>query len=61
MKNIKANSYDFEDLASLIYIKRVISPNKEYIVKNFDTHSNRNGKFLLANKKINSIPRIDIY
>ena len=29
----------------------VISPNKEYIVKNFDTHSNRNGKFLLANKK----------
>lgn len=30
MKNIKANSYDFEDLASLIYIKRVISPDKDY-------------------------------
>lgn len=30
MKNIKANSYDFEDLASLIYIKRLISPNKDY-------------------------------
>ena len=29
-KNIKANSYDFEDLASLIYIKRVISPDKDY-------------------------------
>ena len=30
MKNIKANSYDFEDLASLIYIKRLISPDKYY-------------------------------
>ena len=30
MKNIKSNSYDFEDLASLIYIKRVISPDKDY-------------------------------
>lgn len=30
MKNIKANFYDFEDLASLIYIKRVISPGKDY-------------------------------
>ena len=30
MKNIKTNSYDFEDLASLIYIKRVISPDKDY-------------------------------
>lgn len=29
-KNIKANSYDFEDLASLIYIKRLISPDKYY-------------------------------
>lgn len=29
-KNIKANNYDFEDLASLIYIKRVISPDKDY-------------------------------
>lgn len=29
-KNIKGNNYDFEDLASLIYIKRVISPDKEY-------------------------------
>ena len=30
MKNIKNSSYDFEDLASLIYIKSLISPNKEY-------------------------------
>lgn len=30
MKNIKSNSYDFEDLASLIYIKRVIFPDKDY-------------------------------
>lgn len=30
MKNIKSNSYDFEDLASLIYIKRVINPDKDY-------------------------------
>lgn len=30
MKNIKSNSYDFEDLAPLIYIKRVISPDKDY-------------------------------
>jgi len=30
MKNIKSNSYDFEDLASLIYIKRLISPDKDY-------------------------------
>ena len=30
MKNIKSNSYDFEDLASLIYIKRVIYPDKDY-------------------------------
>lgn len=30
MKNIKANSYDFEDLAPLMYIKRVISPDKDY-------------------------------
>lgn len=29
-KNVKANNYDFEDLASLIYIKRVISPDKDY-------------------------------
>lgn len=29
-KNIKGNNYDFEDLASLIYIKRVISPDKDY-------------------------------
>ena len=28
-KNIKENNYDFEDLASLIYIKRVISPDKD--------------------------------
>lgn len=30
IKNIKDNNYDFEDLASLIYIKRVISPDKDY-------------------------------
>ena len=30
MKNIKNNSYDFEDLAALIYIKSLISPNKDY-------------------------------
>lgn len=29
-KNIKTNNYDFEDLASLIYIKRIISPDKDY-------------------------------
>lgn len=29
----------------------IISPNKEYTVKNYDTHSKRNGKFLLSNKK----------
>lgn len=29
-KNIKGNNYDFEDLASLIYIKRVISLDKDY-------------------------------
>lgn len=29
-KNIKGNNYDFEDLASLIYIKRVIFPDKDY-------------------------------
>lgn len=29
-KNIKGNNYDFEDLASLIYIKRIISPDKDY-------------------------------
>ena len=30
MKNIKDNSYDFEDLAALMYIKMLISPNREY-------------------------------
>ena len=30
MKNIKDNSYDFEDLASLLYIKYLIGPNKKY-------------------------------
>lgn len=30
LKNIKNNSYDFEDLAALIYIKTLIAPNKEY-------------------------------
>ena len=30
MKNIKDNSYDFEDLASLLYIKYLIDPNKKY-------------------------------
>ena len=30
MKNIKSNSYDFEDLASLIYIKQIIFPDKYY-------------------------------
>jgi len=30
MKNIKNKSYDFEDLAALIYIKSIISPNKYY-------------------------------
>lgn len=29
-KNIKKNNYDFEDLAALIYIKKVISPDKDY-------------------------------
>lgn len=30
LKNIKNNSYDFEDLASLLYIKFLIDPNKKY-------------------------------
>lgn len=30
MKNIKNNSYDFEDLAALLYIKFLTSPNREY-------------------------------
>lgn len=30
LKNIKDNSYDFEDLASLLYIKYLIDPNKKY-------------------------------
>ena len=30
LKNIKNNSYDFEDLAALIYIKSLITPNKDY-------------------------------
>lgn len=29
LKNIKNNSYDFEDLAALIYIKSFLEPNKE--------------------------------
>ncbi len=29
-KNIKNNVYDFEDLPALMYIKSIISPNKEY-------------------------------
>lgn len=30
MKNIKNGCYDFEDLASLIYLQKVIAPNPEY-------------------------------
>lgn len=30
LKNIKKNSYDFEDLAALIYLKTLIEPDKEY-------------------------------
>ena len=30
LKNMKKNTYDFEDLASLIYIKSLIAPNKDY-------------------------------
>lgn len=30
MKNIKNNVYDFEDLAALLYIKFLTSPNREY-------------------------------
>ena len=30
MKNIKNGCYDFEDLASLIYLQKVIAPNQEY-------------------------------
>ena len=30
MKNIKNNSYDFEDLAALLYIKSLTAPNKDY-------------------------------
>ena len=30
LKNIKSNTYDFEDLAALIYIKLAISPSKDY-------------------------------
>ena len=30
IKNIKNNTYDFEDLSALIYIKSIIAPNKGY-------------------------------
>ena len=30
LKNIKNNSYDFEDLAALIYIKLLMDPDKDY-------------------------------
>ena len=30
MQNIKNNSYDFEDLAALLYIKLLTNPNKDY-------------------------------
>ena len=30
LKNIKNNSYDFEDLAALIYIKSLLNPDKDY-------------------------------
>lgn len=30
LSNIKSKKYDFEDLAALIYIKKCISPNREY-------------------------------
>lgn len=30
LKNIKGNTYDFEDLAALIYIKSIIAPNRQY-------------------------------
>lgn len=30
MKNIKSNSFDFEDLAALLYIKLLTSPNRDY-------------------------------
>lgn len=30
-KNIKNNSYDFEDLAALLYIKLLTSPNSDYV------------------------------
>lgn len=30
IKNIKNNSYDFEDLSAIIYIQSFISPNKDY-------------------------------
>ena len=30
LKNVKKNTYDFEDLAALIYIKTVLDPDKDY-------------------------------
>ena len=30
LANIKKGNYDFEDLAALIYIKQIVSPNKDY-------------------------------
>ena len=49
--------YELELSAATLYINKndldtsVITPNKEYTVKNYDTHSDKNGRFLLCQKK----------
>ena len=54
---LKQMKYELELSAATLYINKndldtsVITPNKEYTVKNYDTHSDKNGRFLLCQKK----------
>lgn len=54
---LKQMKYDLELSAYRLVINKndldslVTTPNKEYCVKNYDTHSDKDGKFLLARKK----------
>lgn len=54
---LKQMKYDLELSAATLTINKndldtsVFTPNKEYTVKNYDTHSDKNGRFLLTKKK----------
>lgn len=54
---LKQMKYDLELSAYRLVINKndldslVTTPNKEYYIKNYDTHSDKDGKFLLARKK----------